>query len=114
MLTRRPPSVDSGLDSIWEDALGVEGGNLEYSASKFLIAAIGRSYSTNYQHDYMPILVGAQGTGKSTFCRELVPHKQGWFVDGLDLSAAPKPESTEGGRRVSILKWPEGALLNLG
>ena len=24
------------------------------------------------------------------------------------------PESTEGGRRVSILKWPEGALLNLG
>ena len=26
----------------------------------------------------------------------------------------PKPESTEGGRRVSILKWPEGALLNLG
>ena len=24
----------------------------------------------------------------------------------------PKPESTEGGRRVSILKWPEGALLN--
>ena len=26
----------------------------------------------------------------------------------------PKPESTEGGRRVSILKWSEGALLNLG
>ena len=26
----------------------------------------------------------------------------------------PKPESTEGGRRVSVLKWPEGALLNLG
>ena len=26
----------------------------------------------------------------------------------------PNPESTEGGRRVSILKWPEGALLNLG
>ena len=26
----------------------------------------------------------------------------------------PKPESTEGGRLVSILKWPEGAPLNLG
>ena len=25
-----------------------------------------------------------------------------------------KPESTEGGRLVSILKWPEGAPLNLG
>ena len=31
----------------------------------------------------------------------------------LGVSKA-KPESTEGGRRVSILKWPEGALLNLG
>ena len=28
--------------------------------------------------------------------------------------AARKPESTEGGRLVSILKWPEGAPLNLG
>ena len=26
----------------------------------------------------------------------------------------PYPESTEGGRLVSILKWPEGAPLNLG
>ena len=26
----------------------------------------------------------------------------------------PKPESTEGGRRVSVLKWPKGAPLNLG
>ncbi len=24
------------------------------------------------------------------------------------------PESTEGGRRVSVLKWPKGAPLNLG
>ena len=29
-------------------------------------------------------------------------------------SPAFKPESTEGGRLVSILKWPEGAPLNLG
>ena len=28
--------------------------------------------------------------------------------------AAPKPESTEGGRRGSVLKWPEGAPVNLG
>ena len=30
------------------------------------------------------------------------------------LAILPKPESTEGGRLVSILKWPEGAPLNLG
>ena len=29
-------------------------------------------------------------------------------------SSTPYPESTEGGRLVSILKWPEGAPLNLG
>ncbi len=34
-------------------------------------------------------------------------------LDGLG-GVEVKPESTEGGRRVSILKWPEGALLNLG
>ena len=34
------------------------------------------------------------------------------IADGYGTT--PKPESTEGGRRVSILKWPEGALLNLG
>ena len=33
---------------------------------------------------------------------------------GASLTKKTKPESTEGGRRVSILKWPEGALLNLG
>ena len=35
---------------------------------------------------------------------------------GVDVQrlCPPKPESTEGGRLVSILKWPEGAPLNLG
>ena len=33
---------------------------------------------------------------------------------GQTKSAVTKPESTEGGRLVSILKWPEGAPLNLG
>ena len=35
-------------------------------------------------------------------------------VDAHSCVTHLKPESTEGGRRVSILKWPEGALLNLG
>ena len=35
------------------------------------------------------------------------------YVSGLGPRLA-KPESTEGGRLVSILKWPEGAPLNLG
>ena len=35
--------------------------------------------------------------------------------EGIDFYAVKaNPESTEGGRLVSILKWPEGAPLNLG
>ena len=39
------------------------------------------------------------------------------LVSQMEIDAdpsSPKPESTEGGRLVSILKWPEGAPLNLG
>ena len=38
------------------------------------------------------------------------------LVNNWNLSPGPTayPESTEGGRLVSILKWPEGAPLNLG
>ena len=35
-------------------------------------------------------------------------------TDTSALTAISNPESTEGGRLVSILKWPEGAPLNLG
>ena len=31
-----------------------------------------------------------------------------------DFGREAEPESTEGGRRVSVLKWPKGAPLNLG
>ena len=32
----------------------------------------------------------------------------------LVLVGLAKPESTEGGRRVSVLKWPKGAPAHLG
>ena len=32
----------------------------------------------------------------------------------LKLPTFLRPESTEGGRRGSVLKWPEGAPVNLG
>ena len=101
-----PWDNENRLDGIWESALGVDAGNLEYSASKFLIAAVARTYDGNYQHDFMPILVGPQGCGKSTFCRELVPHGDGWFVDGLDLSAPPK-ELTESTMGAVIVEFSE-------
>ena len=101
-----PWDNENRLDGIWESALGVDAGNLEYSAARFLIAAVARTYDDSFQHDYMPILVGAQGTGKSTFCREPVPHGDGWFVDGLDLAASPK-ELTESTMGAVIVEFSE-------
>ena len=38
-----------------------------------------------------------------------------WLEQELsELDGALKPESTEGGRRGSVLKWTEGASVNLG
>ena len=46
-----------------------------------------------------------------THCSALV---RGFIIPGRWPPEVTKPESTEGGRLVSILKWPEGAPLNLG
>ena len=35
-------------------------------------------------------------------------------IAGWHGESTAYPESTEGGRRVSLLKWPKGAPLNLG
>ena len=47
-----------------------------------------------------------------------IPGLPGWrlraYAESDDGISWTKPESTEGGRLVSILKWPEGAPLNLG
>ena len=102
-----PAWDDEGrIESLWESALGVDAGHLEWSAAKFLIAAVARTYEDDYQHDFMPILVGPQGCGKSTFCRELLPAGAGWFVDGLDMSATSK-ELTESTMGAVIVEFSE-------
>ena len=78
------------LDFIFRDALDATHTPLAQAASRFLIAACARTYAPGYQHDYLAVIVGPQGCGKSTFCRELLPSVRGWFVDGLDLSESDK------------------------
>ena len=61
--------------------------------------AFGRLYESNAERVYKYLL---SRTGNPTDAEDVTSEV---FV---------KPESTEGGRLVSILKWPEGAPLNLG
>ena len=63
------------------------------------------------RHDVLVNCFEAKLSGKITKIKE---HTHYRFIVSGRMVATTKPESTEGGRRVSILKWPEGALLNLG
>ena len=85
-------------------------------ASRFLfLGVVWRTYRPGVKLDEMPILIGKGGIGKSTALRRVLPpHFEHLFSDALNFAADPKPESTEGGRRGSVLKWPEGAPVNLG
>lgn len=61
------------------DFLGAEDTELNREIMKlFMYGAIARAYHPGTQFDYMLILVGAQGVGKSTFLRELAMSNS-WF-----------------------------------
>ena len=49
------------------------------------------------KHDLIPVLIGDQGTGKSTFCHFLLPSDRrvgrgGWFSDNVDLSESQQKQ----------------------
>lgn len=76
------------LDSLLEDYLGAEAGVYEKQViRKSLIAAVTRIYKPGVKFDNMPILVGPQGIGKSTFLLKL---GREWFSDSLSEFEGPK------------------------
>lgn len=67
--------------TIFTDYLGAEDNNYTRTvAAKLLTAAVARAYEGGNKFDYMPILVGEQGIGKSTFLAMLSGE---WFTDAL-------------------------------
>lgn len=71
----------SRLDTLLPDYLGAE--NNAYTQAvmrKSLIAAVARVMVPGTKYDYMPILVGPQGIGKSTFLKKI---GLDWFSDSL-------------------------------
>ena len=69
------------LDTLLHDYLGAEDNVYTRAVSrKSFTAAVARAMEPGVKYDYMPILVGPQGIGKSTFLRIM---GKNWFSDSL-------------------------------
>ena len=82
---------------LWIETLAMPDTELTREAGRrFLIGAVRRSFDPGCVHDWIPVLVGAQGLGKSSMLRELVSPAREWFSDGtqLDGDSKTKMETT--------------------
>ena len=79
------------LDTLLIDYLGAEDNPYTRAVMrKSLCAAVTRAMRDFVKYDYMPILAGPQGIGKSTFLSTI---GKAWFSDSLTTSRARKLQS---------------------
>ena len=72
------------IENLLSDFLGVEKTRYSIEGMKlFLLGAINRAYHPGCKFDYMPVLVGEQGVGKSTFFKRLAG-KDEWYNDNFN------------------------------
>ena len=63
----------------------------EWAGRFIFLGPVQRAFEPGAKMDEMPVLIGAQGCGKSTALRlALPPEPPEWFADGLHLAADPK------------------------
>ena len=69
------------IDTLLQDAFGVEDNDYTRAVSrKWMCGAVARVMRPGIKFDCVPVLVGAQGVGKSTFASVLA---KGWFNDSV-------------------------------
>lgn len=57
------------------------------AAKRFMLGAIHRTFTPGCIHDWIPVLVGPQGAGKSSFVRALVPpDRRSWYEGNVNLA----------------------------
>ena len=81
------------LAELFTAALHAEATELnQFAARAFLVGAVRRTFEPGAAHDWMAILVGKQGLGKSRFCRALLPPdlELALYAEDLDLSLSPQ------------------------
>lgn len=71
------------IENLLPDFLGVEKNEYSMECMRlFMLGAISRAYKPGTKFDFMPVLVGAQGIGKSTFFKVLSSNDD-WFSDNF-------------------------------
>lgn len=85
------------IESLLPDYLGVEKSEYSTECMKlFMLGAISRAYYPGCKFDYMPVLIGSQGIGKSTFLR-LLAMNNAWYNDNFNTVEGDKaPEKLRG------------------
>lgn len=77
-------------------ALGCEANSYNAEAMQlFMLGAVARAYRPGVKFDYMPVLYGAQGIGKSYFLRRLCPNPL-WFDDNMGEMGKEAPNRLQG------------------
>lgn len=85
------------IENLLPDYLGVEKTLYATECMKlFMLGAISRAYYPGCKFDYMPVLLGKQGIGKSTFLR-LLSMNNSWYNDNFNTIEGDKaPEKLRG------------------
>ncbi len=92
------------IDSLLTAMFGAEDDELSRWGGRYIsLGAIQRAYEPGCKLDEIPVLLGAQGCGKSAFVREWFTDDQHeWHGDGLDLSAKAKEQAEQMAGRVVV------------
>lgn len=92
------------------DYLGAEDSEYTYEVMRLvMLGALSRAYNPGCKFDYMLVLVGSQGIGKSYFLKKLAINDI-WFEDGIQTSL-DKKDAVEKMRGKWIIEFGEMAAL---
>lgn len=93
------------IENLLTDYLGVKKDKYSIECMKlFMLGAINRAYYPGCKFDYMPVLVGEQGVGKSTFFK-LLAGNDDWYNDNFNTVDGDK--ATEKLRGMWIVELAE-------
>ncbi|MCY4537255.1 MAG: hypothetical protein OXE52_03395 [Chloroflexi bacterium] len=106
------------LDSFLHEKYGAEAGAAAAWVMKaILIGAIQRAYEPGCELHTIPVLIGAQGIGKSSLCKYLLPpeRRNEWHGASFDMSIKDTKARIEATVGNVFVEWPEmaGAMKDL-